>query len=1204
MEKRESHNPEGFLTGEFNLPKIEEKILEFWKANQIFEKSLEARKGKKPFVFYEGPPYANGKPGIHHVLARIFKDIILRYKTMAGFLVPRRAGWDTHGLPVEIAAEKALGITSKSEIEKMGIGLFNKKAKESVWIYKDEWERMTTRIGYWLDLKNAYVTYRPRYIETIWWILKRIWERKLLYKGHKVVSWCPRCGTALSSHELAQGYQEVVDQSVYMKFKLKKGQKIGNFTTDDRTYILSWTTTPWTLPGNVALAVGNTIQYVETEKEGDKLWYAEDSPLAKDLGNVGKKVKGSELVGLRYEPLFEIPSLRNENAYKIYPADFVTTTDGTGVVHTAVMYGEDDYKLGVKVGLPQHHTVDENGKFTKEVKGFAGLPVKAKKTDEKIFEYLKKKNYLFSTSPYTHEYPFCWRCGTATIYYARTSWFIEMSKLREKLLANNKKIHWVPEHLKEGRFGEWLKEVKDWNLSRERYWGAPLPIWECAKCEHTELVGGAEELFTKTGKPKNEYWVMRHGESETQLLHLIDSGQKQYHLTTIGKSQVKETAERLIKENIDLLFASDVQRTKETAEIVAPILGIKKIVFDPRLREIHLGALSGCHSSEYHALFPTHELRFEKRPENGESLRDLRTRLWDLLEEFEKKYEGKKILLISHEYPIWMLFHTAEAWSEEEAIEKKGVIEEDFVRVGEVRKLNLKKAPRNDTGEIDFHRPYIDGITFPCAKCGNEMRRVKEVADVWFDSGAMPFAQSHYPFEHKELIDKHIAFPADYIAEGIDQTRGWFYTLLAIATALGYEAPYRNVVSLGLINDKHGQKMSKSKGNIVEPFAVIDKYGVDAVRWYFYTVNPPGEPKNFDEGELLKAFRRFHLIVYNSLVFFKTYGTSFKGSAPEKGTVLDEWILARLAETEEAVTKNLDAYEIRDAALALEAFADDLSRWYIRRSRRRLQKPESDADYRAASSTLGFVLRTLCLLAAPFTPFFAEALYRNFEKRGSVHLTNWPKLSKNFKNKNLTEQMKTLRQIASAALAKRAELGIKVKQPLAELRIADIKSPYRVFGSGRNILEKTTLQKKNSLKKENLVGVIAHDVSIIMKNNALLKILKDEVNVKAVILSKGFSEEIDFDRVITPELRGEGILREIVRLVQDLRQEAGFTPKDLIVLMVEMPKQIAEVIGKHEAFLKQETNVKEIQYRKSQKFDAEIESKIGGASFWLGVRKI
>ena len=543
-----------FLSGEFNFSKIEEDVLHFWDDKKIFEKSLE-KKANKQFVFFEGPPYANGKPGIHHVLARVIKDVILRYKTMNGYYVPRRAGWDTHGLPVEMAVEKELGFKSKSEIESYGIEAFNKKAKEQVWLHKDEWENITKRIGYWLDLKNAYVTYDPEYIETIWWTLSKIAQKNLLFKGHKVVPWCTRCGTALSSHELAQGYKEVQDNSVYIKFKLNQKQKIGDFTIDKKTYILSWTTTPWTLPGNIALAVGKDIDYVligikDNQGDSEKWILASDvykSVLSKiEITDeiIIKKIKGKDLLGLFYEPLFNIQSLCDEKSYKIYDANFVTTTDGTGVVHTAVMYGEDDFSLGKKIGLLEKHTVDESGKFKEDVSELAGMYVKSKETEEKIFDYLKKKNNLLFIEKYTHEYPHCWRCGTPVLYYARNSWFIGMSKLRKELLARNKNINWMPQYVKNGRFGEWLKDAKDWNLSRERYWGTPLPIWECKKCGNIKVVESIDELNRFAGGSKNNYWVMRHGEAMSNVLNLINSQPGDVtglHSTEKGKKQVKSS---------------------------------------------------------------------------------------------------------------------------------------------------------------------------------------------------------------------------------------------------------------------------------------------------------------------------------------------------------------------------------------------------------------------------------------------------------------------------------------------------------------------------------------------------------------------------------------------------------------------------------------------------------------------------------------
>ena len=1207
------HHIPNFFEGVFEYSKLEEKVLAFWDEHKIFEKSLEENKanskGKKfkKFVFYEGPPYANGKPGIHHVLARVVKDVILRYKTMRGYCVPRRAGWDTHGLPVEMAVEKELGFKSKKDIEKYGVEAFNRKAKEQVWIHKDEWENMTRRIGYWLDLKNAYITYEPEYVESVWWTLSQIAKRKLLYKGKKIVQWCTRCGTGLSSHELAQGYKEVDDNSVYVKFKLKKGQKIGNFTTDDKTYILSWTTTPWTLPGNVALAVGEKIKYIRTEQNGEQLILAEalDGIIKKEnpkLVVIDQHFSGKDLVGLEYIPLFNIAPLKSEKSYKIYPADFVTTTDGTGVVHTAVMYGEDDYALGKKIGLPEIHTVNEEGKFTDEVPGFEGMYVKGKETEEKIFEYLKKQGNLFNIEKYTHEYPHCWRCGTPVLYYARTSWFIAMSGLRKELLAQNQNINWMPEHVKNGRFGEWLREAKDWNLSRERYWGTPLPIWECKSCGQTAGVGSIDELNNLAGGSKNNYWVMRHGEAENNIFNIINSKGGAFHLTPRGKKQVTAAVKKLKTElskehkSIDIIIASDILRTKETGDIAKEILLPKKELFtDERLEEIHLGpALDGYHDGRYREQFPTYESRFERRPEDGESLRDVRRRVWGFLEECEKKYEGKNILIISHEYPIWMLSQSAEGWSEKRAIAEKEIRDKEnsgigFVGFAELRKLNLLILPRNESGEVDLHRPYADTITMPCQKCKAEMRRVLEVADVWYDSGAMPFAQVHWPFsetqvkcaemENKTKLD----FPADYISEGMDQTRGWFYTMLAIATAMGYQAPYKNVISLGLINDKFGQKMSKSKGNIVDPWTMISTYGIDAVRWYFFTAAPLGEPRNFDEQEIAKSFRKTHLIVYNSFVFLKTYadmsycGDKLEKQAFKSKNILDQWILVRLKETTGTVGKMLEKYEIREAALAIDTLIDDLSRWYIRRSRKRLQSARGDAsnrlahvpDYENASATLKFVLLELTKLMAPFTPFFSEMLYSSLNGgKESVHLDEYPDgMDKHLttSDKKLLTQMKIVREFAAAGLAKRALAGIKVRQPLAALKIKD---------------------KKIKLEKE------------------FCAILADEVNVKEIVFDAKINEGIELDTVITPALREEGLVREFSRAVQELRQASSLQPKDIIAVSFDTAEIVSNAIIKNEAIVKAEIGAKIMTVGRSDKCTAQATVKMENVETWIGIRKV
>jgi isoleucyl-tRNA synthetase len=1174
----------------FSLPEVEEKVLQFWRENDIFKKSLQNREKAKKFVFYEGPPTANGRPGIHHVVSRSFKDIILRYKTMAGFFVPRRAGWDTHGLPVELEVEKKLGLKSKKEIEKFGIAEFNNKCKESVWQYKDEWERLTERMGFWLDMEHPYVTYANDYIESVWAILKEAWDKKLLYKGHKIVPWCPRCGTALSSHELAQGYKETTDTSVYIKFRLKKGQKISRFTVDGETFVLSWTTTPWTLPGNVALAVGKSIDYkIVRVQSGETYIVAKPrlpAVLHENFADLGT-VKGEKLAGLEYEPLFSVPSLRAGTSYRIYEANFVTTEDGTGVVHTAVMYGEDDYKLGLKVGLPTFHTVNPEGKFVAEVKDLAGLYVKSPETEKKILERLKKENRLFGEEKYKHDYPFCWRCGTPLLYYARDSWFIGMSKLRKEMLAENEGINWVPANIKEGRFGGWLKEVKDWAISRERYWGTPLPVWVCEKCGHQKIVGSGAELAIGHASSGNRYILMRHGEAEQNVLNIIDSWpeKKKYHLTVKGRAEVEKAARALKSEEIDLCFSSDLTRAKETAEILKKILGLKSVKLDPHLREINAGDVNGRPVGDYHAFFRFTQDKFTTAPAGGETLADVRKRAWDFVQEMEKTVKGKTILIVGHEHPLWMLASVLKGWDTFRAIkerEAKGkLFNGEFLPPAGYYVTSFIPVPRNAGGEADFHRPYVDSVKLKCDKClaspdpakrDGIMRRVKEVTDVWLDSGAMPFAEDHYPFE------KLTAYPADYISEGIDQTRGWFYTLLAVAAILGQGTSYKNVISLGLILDKSGQKMSKSKGNIVSPWDVIGKYGIDAVRWYFYTVNPPGEPKRFDEVELAKNSRQFFTMLYNSYVFYETYAdrsSKFKIQNSKLSNVLDEWILTRLNETTAAVTKALNHYDVGGGANEVERLVEDLSRWYIRRSRRRFQKPDTSADgkkdYAAASATLGYVLEEVSKLIAPFTPFFAEALYLSLKKQGtSVHLADWPAVKNSkfkIQNSKLLRDMRAIRDIASAILAKRAELGIKVRQPLASLQIQNSK-----------------------FKIQNSV--------------ALLDILKDEINVKEITFDSKLKTDFELDTNITHELKEEGALRELIHTIQDLRQDAKMKPRDLVELYVDGAEEAKFIVSKNAEFLKKEVKAIKIELIKPTRFNAEVETKIDGMLIWIGLKKI
>jgi isoleucyl-tRNA synthetase len=1143
-----------------NFPKLEEEVLKFWDENKIFEKSLDKTKAGDPFVFFEGPPTANAAPALHHVEARAFKDLIPRYQTMRGRFVNRKAGWDTHGLPVELQVEKALGISGKKQIETIkptvrdSIIEFNRLCRESVWQYKEEWEKLTKRMGYWVDMNDPYVTYHNSYIESVWWILKKIWDDGNIYLGHKVVPYCPRCGTALSSHEVALGYKNVTDTSVYVKFKLKRK---GEGKTEGNTYILSWTTTPWTLPGNVALAVGADIDYVKVKVENE-IWilakerlntiagsegmndeailskksdrHAPHSFGARDGLKVLEQIKGSELVGLEYEPLFDVKELQSEKSYKVYPADFVTTTDGTGVVHTAVMYGEEDYELGEKIGLPKVHTVDEAGHFIKSIPDVGGLYVKDKKTDEKIFEHLKKKGYFLKTEAHAHEYPHCWRCNTPLLYYARDSWFIKMSNFREKLLSNNEQINWVPDYIKHGRFGGWLTEVKDWAISRERYWGTPLPIWKCdppaGGCGHHQIVGSIKEL----GLSANTLIFTRHGQAENNVLGLSDSWpeKKAYHLTEEGRGQVHITEVNKLKEmgGIDMIFASDLVRDNETAEIIAKAFGLP-VVFDERLREINVGIYNGRPYEDYWKAVPE-EKRWDTAPEGGESHRDVQERMVNFIDEINNKYSGKKILIVSHGDPLWvaMKYYGADNKYPEYAVPFE---------------INI--------GLRDLHRPYIDDVSIKCEKCGKTSRRVPAVLDVWFDSGAMPYAQWHYPFENKEKIDgshhltdmiksvwdhhaQHKQFPADYISEAIDQTRGWFYTLLAISTLLDMGPAYKNVINLGHLLDEKGQKMSKSKGNVVDPWKVMDAHGVDGLRWYMYSVNQPGDSKLFGVRDIELIVRKNFLTLWNVLSFLVTYANHDGWEPGEgrgervEGTVLDSWIQAKTQELVLNVTKNLDEFDVFHAARAMESFINELSTWYVRRSR--------DNKGPVFYQTLYDVLKTLSKLLAPFTPFLAENIWQALKIDSdpeSVHLADWPEVEELTPDQEKSlKDMQSVRDIVEKGHALRKNANIKLRQPLATL----------------------TYDLKEKLPDE------------------YEQILADEVNVKSVAVGG----KLEFDLNITPKLKAEGLARELERAVQEMRKKTGLKVGEEVSL--EYDTDDDELTAALELFDKKKTYISDI----------------------------
>ncbi len=1115
----------------------EEKVLGFWKENNVFEETLKKDSPKGEFVFFEGPPTANGKPGIHHLEARAFKDAIPRYKTMQGFHVRRKGGWDTHGLPVELQVEKALGLNSKKAIEEYGIAKFNDKCKESVWQYTDLWEKFTDRIGYWVDQKNPYVTYHNSYIESVWNVLQKVNDQGLVYKDYRIVSWCPRCGTALSSHELAQGYQDDRDLSVTAKFKVIKSK----VESPENTYILAWTTTPWTLPGNVALAVGNDIEYVKVKVGEEFLILAEARASVLPEGfEIVEKMKGLDLIGFEYEPLY--PYLKTqiegqaslEKAFKVYPADFVTTTDGTGVVHTAVMYGADDFELGTKLGLPKHHMVALDGTFIAGTDFLEGRFVKDEDVAIDIIKDLAHRGLLFKKEKYEHSYPHCWRCKTPLIYYARDSWYIRMSdpKIKEGLIEENKKINWEPSYIRDGRFGDWLKDIKDWAISRERYWGTPLPIW-MTESGKIEVIGSLDEMKKKAKKSGNIYHVIRHGEADHNLKGMASADPNEpVHLTELGRKQVADQISKLKELGIDLIIASPFVRTRETADIIREGLGGEvEMLFDERLREMDIGIYNKGPWSKYHEDFPKTVENFYNGPEGGESYNTVKGWMMDFIHDVEIKFQNRKVLIVSHGGPSWLLMAGIQGFGAEESL-KMIENKKDFhyFENAEVREVPYVPFPHNHNWELDLHRPYIDHVEL-VSENGEPMKRVNEVMDVWFDSGAMPFAQDHYPFATKE-----IAYPADFICEAIDQTRGWFYTLHAIGMLMGRGLAYKNVVCLGHILDAEGKKMSKSLGNIVDPWEMIEKYGVDTLRLWMYSVNQPGESKNFDEKTVAELHNKVFNLLYNVLAFYELYRDTAleSGEYAQSENILDQWIVARLNQLTMTMTENLDNYKLLEPVRALREFIDDLSTWYVRRSRDRMK--DGDAE---AKRTLYFVLKTTAKLMAPFAPFAAEDIWLRLGGEKSVYFENWPEYESKVESQKVLEEMQKVRETVTLGMEARQKAKFAVRQPLNKLKV-----------------------KSEKLKVE------------------YYEILKDELNVKEIVQDAAIESEVELDTEITPELKREGEYRELVRAIQDTRKKQGLTPSDVITLT--LPENAKDTVAGFEGDLKKTVLAESVTFAGSE----------------------
>ena len=1042
-----------------NFVDREKKVEEFWKENHIFEKSMENRKEGENYTFYDGPPTANGKPHIGHVLTRVIKDMIPRYRTMKGYMVPRKAGWDTHGLPVELEVEKKLGLDGKEQIEEYGMEPFIKQCKESVWKYKGMWEDFSSTVGFWADMEHPYVTYYDDYIESEWWALKEIWNKKLLYKGFKIVPYCPRCGTPLSAQEVSQGYKTVKERSAVVRFKV----------VGEDAYFLAWTTTPWTLPSNVALCVNPDETYCKVKAADGYTYYMAEALLDKVLGKLAKEegekayevletYKGTDLEYKAYEPLFacagEAAAKQKKKAHFVTCDNYVTMSDGTGIVHIAPAFGEDDSRIGRNYELPFVQFVDGQGNLTKETP-YAGVFVK--KADPMVLTDLDKEGKLFDAPKFEHDYPHCWRCDTPLIYYARESWFIKMTAVKDDLIRNNNTINWIPESIGKGRFGDWLENVQDWGISRNRYWGTPLNIWQC-ECGHMHSIGSRQELFEMSGDEKAK--------------------------------------------------------------------------------------------------------------------------------------------------------------------------------------------------TVELHRPYIDEITLKCPECGGEMHRVPEVIDCWFDSGAMPFAQHHYPFENKELFEQQ--FPANFISEAVDQTRGWFYSLLAESTLLFNKAPYKNVIVLGHVQDENGQKMSKSKGNAVDPFDALNKYGADAIRWYFYINSAPWLPNRFHGKAVVEGQRKFMSTLWNTYAFFVLYADidNFDPTKYELNydqlPVMDKWLLSRLNTTVQAVDNDLANYKIPEAARALQEFVDEMSNWYVRRSRERFWAKGMEQDKINAYMTLYHALVTIAKTAAPMIPFMTEDIYQNLVRSvdkdapESIHLCDFPTVNEAWIDKDLEADMKELLEIVVLGRACRNTANIKNRQPIGTMYVKAEKKMSEfytdIIADELNVKEVKFADDVESFisysfkpqlrtvgpKYGKLLGGIRQALTDIngtaamneLRTNGVLKLdingndveLTEEDLLIETAQTEGYVSESDgetsvvLDTNLTPELIEEGFVREIISKIQTMRKEAGFEVMDKIVVYAHGNDKIQDVMKTHEDEIKSEVLADEMVLGETDGYVKEW--NINKEAVTMGVKKL
>ncbi len=1107
-----------------SIQEKEEETLAFWNENKIFEKSIEMPAGNAPtgnYSFYDGPPFATGLPHHGHILAGTIKDAIPRYQTMKGNTVRRVWGWDCHGLPVENIIEKELNLGSKKDIEEYGIGKFNEMAQASVFRFETEWKKIIPRLGRFVDMEKAYATMDSTYTESVWWAWKELYKKGLAYEGYKIMHICPRCETTLAQSEVGMNYEDVTDLSVTAKFEL---------VDEPNTFILAWTTTPWTLPGNTALAIHKEAEYVKVKVTDMEGLYV----LGKELHEQVLKDKdyevldtflGETLIGKSYTPLFpyyidkEIDN--KENIWKIWHADFITLDTGTGIAHEAPAFGEEDMQLAKLHAIPVIKHVLMDGTFTKDVIDFAGMKVKkagdSQSADIEIIKWLAHKGKLFEKHKIIHSYPLCWRCKTPLLNYATSSWFVDVPKLKPRLLEENSKIGWTPSHVRDGRFGKWLEGAREWAVSRARFWGAPLPVWKNADGSEIKVAGSLEDIAQPS---KNTYYVMRHGQSIANTKSLLDTtGDPTNHLTEDGKAGVRVTAEQLKKEGIDMIFVSPFLRTKETAEIVSEIIGCKEVHQDIRLREFEMGIYDGKTIGEFLQDYGITYLQLDTRIGGGETHRDMMNRTMQMIGDLESKYSGKKILVITHGGPGRMLIAGAELRTEEELLaDERSDSTKHYLQNAVVRKLDTKIVPRDETGAVNLHRPYIDAVTLTDSK-GGPMKRIPDVFDCWFESGAMPFASVHYPFENKELFEKN--FPADFIAEGLDQTRGWFYSLINLGVGLFDKAPYKHVIVNGLVLAESGKKLSKSEKNYTDPMVLVEKFGADAVRYFL--LNSPvvkGESVEFHDAGVEEVYKKLIARLENVVTLYEMYKEGEFGEMNDisgRTNVLDAWIVSRLHTLVLESTKGYESCALDEAVRGVEGFIDDLSVWYTRRSRDRLKGDTGEEDRALTEETLVYVLQTLAKVIAPSMPFLAERLYKGAGGTNeSVHLCAWPKGGEI--DTEAIIAMKEVRDIVSNGLMKRTEAKIPVRQPLASASInAELSEAY------------------------------------------LLQI-REELNIKEVIIDTSLTEGVYLDTELTDALIKEGDMRKLIRAVQDARKAKNLTPKDVVTLTVsrEVSKEVED----------------------------------------------